>query len=386
MAKIEESLNRNLSSPAGSAIDGTRQAAPGGDRSQAWSRSTTLVIEHLPIPYFLLAFIAAAWVGSEQVFEYLCETGMPWNLSGCVFGPPSNAIAGNVVKYFVLPALTLYMLVMLRILKRTAVGSLAELRPAVLIDDEAYDGLVYRMVSTNRRLEIALLFASIVGVYLIFVLFDIPLAVTTNSHAAEFGAGALFILSAYVLFGWAFLTLVTSAFQIGNALGRLAHRPLAVNIYDHGNLLPFGHIALVYSLTLVGVILILLIGLGHPTQLSSWATIIILSSASLAALVVPLWGVNRQMRESRHVELARIHEQLKNLHETLLSPEAIDSKELADSSSRVMSLVNLRKVVLETPTWPYRDTLTIIRAIAIAIAPILYFVLTQIIANLITGK
>jgi hypothetical protein len=373
---MAQPVNAGVSLPVEptSSPTGQTAAATGADHFGRWMPWTTLLVERIPLPYVVIALLAAFIVLVEQGFEFFLEVGTLQN--------PTPALLLRLARHLVLPILTFYMVMMLKTLKTSTVRQLDELRPAVRIDDAEYDTHVHRMVNTNWRVEVALLFVSVVGVFLLFDAFGTPLELTTNIRADQFGPMTGVILSPYVIFGWAFLVLIFSAVQVANALGKLANRPLAVNIYDPGDLLPFGHIALVYSLSLAGVILILLIGLGQPTQASSWAVIIALSLASFVALVIPLRGVNHQMRDARHAELEKIHAQLRTIHDRVLNDVNLDREELGHISERTGTLVNLRNVVLSTPTWPYRDTLMIVRVVAIAIAPLLYFMLTQLLAGL----
>lgn len=359
-------------------------ATPGGpaatraDNVRRWSRWARLLIERTPIPYWVIVCLATLIVGAEQVMEFVLDMGTAQT-------PPSGMPA-RLTSYLVLPIFTLYVLLMMRTLKSSTVRALAELRPSVRVSDDEYDNHVYRMVNTSPRVELALLFISVVGVYLLYGLANNSLALTNTVRASQLGAALILVLGPYVIFGWAFLAFVFSTLQLGRALGKLAYRPLSVNIYDVGNLLPFGHISLIYSLAVAGGILILLVGLGQPTQPSSWAVIIMLSVASVAALVFPLRGVNQQMREARHRELERIHAQLRSIHDIILERMDLEPDALSRAATRIGALVDLRKVVLETPTWPYRDTLMIVRAIVVAIAPLMYFILTQIITGFFFAK
>lgn len=363
-----ELTNSATSPPASSSEDNIRR----------WASWTLLLVERLPLPFVLIVLIETLIVGGEQFFEFVTELGTLQH-------PITDMLVG-FARHLVLPILLVYMLLMLKRLKTSTVRSLAELRPSVQINDSEYDNHVYRMVNTNRRVELALLLVSAVGVFFLFDPTGIASNSTTTLNPSPFGLGTILILTPYILFGWVFLTHIFSALQLGNALGKLAQCRLSVNIYDPGNLLPFGHIALIYSLSVAGVILLLLIGLGQPTQPSSWAVITLLLVSGMVALVIPLWGVNQQMRDARHAELERIHEQLRLVHERILNETNLDPAELAQMSSRTSTLVNLRKVVLETPTWPYRDTLMIVRAFAISIAPVLYFVLQLFILNVIASS
>ena len=337
------------------------------ERRRRWLRWTT-VFERLPVSYAWTAiFASAAIMITEQVFEHWA--GGFWS---------ADVTTEMLKRRLTLPVLTVYMLVMLRVLKRTAIKALTELRPAVQIGDQEYDNRVRRMVGTNQRMEVLLLLASAVIVGLVFVVMHSPFPIYGWVYLPPNFLVALVILAGYTLFGWIGLTLVYSTLRFGRALGNLARSPLEVNVFDPTNLLPFGRLALIHSLSPAGVILILIISLGRPTGALDYMVILLASLASLMALVIPLLGVHEQMDEAKDKALVRIHEEFKGLYKVLLDGPHLETKEIGDLTNRTGTLVNLRKLIQESPTWPFRDAATTMRALVAAMSPLIYFLLIEI--------
>ena len=147
--------------------------------------------------------------------------------------------------------------------------------------------------------------------------------------------------------------------RLGKALGELTHKPLALNVYDTNNVVPLGRLALVLSLAPVGVILILLFGLGTPTGPLSWLSFMLASGAAVLALVLPLRGVHHQMDHVKRTTLADINRELSEIQREVLDPNPLDATRTALISNRTNTLVTLRKVVQEGPTWPFRDSVAV---------------------------
>src|SRR5512147_3051574 len=93
-----------------------------GDKWVQWSR---LWVETLPVSYWVIVALAVIVVALEQALEQTLSVRA---------GSPASDIP---VARFVLPGLTLYMLFMLRTLKRRGLKNLRLLRPSVKVDDQA---------------------------------------------------------------------------------------------------------------------------------------------------------------------------------------------------------------------------------------------------------
>jgi hypothetical protein len=193
------------------------------------------------------------------------------------------------------------------------------------------------------------------------------------------GPSAAIILAGYVVLGWAILSLVYATIQRAQALGRLSHEPIEVDVFDTTKLLPLGNIALATALAPAGIIVILLVGYGRPSQPLSWAVLLLAMLASVLALILPLRGIHRQMQRARYAALARLNGHLRAMYEQVNSPVDIDMTESALRNNKVAALTSLRATVLQMTTWPFRDSLAFGRAVLIASAPVIYTVISELI-------
>jgi hypothetical protein len=174
-------------------------------------------------------------------------------------------------------------------------------------------------------------------------------------------------------------SLVYTAVMHSIGLGRLANRPLIVNVYNPENLLPFGYHALLHSVALAGVIFIPSLLLGRPGSPASLMLISVNTIGSLMALILPLIGVYRQIRAAKIQTLANLSAQLTQLQDSLLGRPRTPSESMADLSARATALVTLRKTIHESPNWPFRGTTGVVRAMVAATSPLIYFVLIEIV-------
>jgi hypothetical protein len=193
------------------------------------------------------------------------------------------------------------------------------------------------------------------------------------------GLAAAVVLVQYTLVGWAVLMLVWGTIRRARALGELSREPLEVDVFDTTNLLPLGNIALATALAPAGVVVILLFGFGRPTSPVSWTLLILVTLASLFALLLPLRGVHRQMDAAKDNALTAINARLREGYELVNGLKAPTAEQIASVNHRVSTLVNLRKTVGEMTTWPFRDTLAFGRAVLIALAPLIYTVINELI-------
>ena len=188
----------------------------------------------------------------------------------------------------------------------------------------------------------------------------------------------MFISANYVLLGWLLLSLAYAGVRHAQALSALAGAPLRVNAFDPSNLLPFGRLSLLHSLSVAGAILIPLILRGPPTQVTGYL-VTLLSVASLLAIFIPLWGVHRQIVNAKGAVSANIYEQLYEIQETLLHGTNVDAQTLKMLADRTGTLVNLRKTLLEAPSWPFRSEAALVRATLAATSPLIYFIINRLI-------
>jgi len=187
------------------------------------------------------------------------------------------------------------------------------------------------------------------------------------------------VLAEYSIVGWAMGSLVWATIRRTQALGELSREPLHVDVFDTENVLPFGNIALATALAPAGVVVILLVGFGRPSSPLSLTLLVLVTLASLFALLLPLRGIHGQMERAKEHALADINKRLRTSYEELRAQPPPTGASLADLNGRVGTLVALRKTVGEMTTWPFRDTLAFGRAVLIALAPLIYTIVNELI-------
>lgn len=332
-----------------------------------WQACTRLSLDRLPIPFWATALILSLVVLAEQVMERTTLASMPYAKS-----------LGLVGYRLALPLLTFYMLLALKALKTSSVPKLARLRPAVQVGDGAYSDYVRRILYTSPRAEAGLLVLSLVVVLAWFVVLDLPVPLLASVYLPSHPLQALFVILAYVIFGWAGLTLVYSSTRFGFGLGALAQRPLKVNVFDPADLLPFGGLSLRHSLTVAVTILLLIIPLGRPTEPGEYAVVLLASLASLSALILPLWGVHKQMERAREVAASRISEELQRCQERLMEDSELDLAAATELANRTDKLIALRTTMYKSPSWPFRNASSVFRVSLAALSPLIYFILSEV--------
>jgi hypothetical protein len=330
-----------------------------------WCAWPAIALERLPWPYPVSVALLTLLAVGEQILEYALEQGATGGQ------PPMSPL-----RLAVFPILVAYILIHLGILKRAAVEALAELRPTVLVGDEEYEGRVRSMVAASPRVELGLMVASLALVLVLFAVLRADLLNTNRSLPASVPAAA-FIVAMYALLGWLLLTVVYTSLRHARGLYALAHRPLTINVFDPASLLPFGWLGLIQSLPLVGIVLVPLILFGPPT--GGGYLVIGVSAVSFLALFVPLWGVHAQIDRAHERALADIYGQIERIRDILFQGVDADVPNLAALADRTALLMNLRKVIQETPNWPFRDSAAVARAIVAVTSPLVYVVLTELI-------
>jgi hypothetical protein len=336
-----------------------------------WSSWTMTALDRVRMPYAWLIVIWAAGAAVAQALEYMLRD------------PRFQRSGADVRGGLVYVGLNVYILLYLRLLRRQAMAELTALRPAVQVDDHVYDCQARHALNADRRVEALILLASAT----LWTLIIVVLSANELWAPARARPGGLLILGyvwlSYVLLGWLALTLIYTTIRCARGLGALAHCPLVVNVFDPKNLLPFGRLSLLYSAAPVGLILIPLIGLGRPTQMAGYL-ITGFAVVSLLLLFVPLWGVHRQMVRARDAVLGNIHCRLMDAQDLLLSQPEIDAAGLKLLTDRTTIMVNLRKLIVDAPNWPFKSEAAVVRAILATTSPLIYFILNQFLLTLLS--
>ena len=334
----------------------------GAETSAGWK---VIALERLPIPYRWTAVALVLFAVFGQALDYTLDNPALYPLNADV-----------LTSKLVLIVLFVYVLVFMRVLKREGLKCLVLLRPVVETTDARYDDCARRMINATGLVEMLL---SVVSVVVVVGLFLLPPSELLAKAAGQ-RIPALFVAVIslnYVLLGWLLLSLVYAAIRYARGLRCLAGQPLAVNAFDPTNLLPAGRLSLLYSMAAAGLVLIPLVLLGPPTR--GGYVVIPLSIATLLALFVPLWGVHRQINATKHRVLRNIHDQLMQVQVRLLDLSTPEAQELVALSQRTTTLVSLRTLIVQAPSWPFRNEAAIFRATVAALSPLVYVVLTQLV-------
>ena len=323
-----------------------------------------LALERIPIPYPLLVALVGLMAAVEQMLEYSTAVQM-----GALMPNPLSQATVFVVLF-------VYILIVLRILKRAALGALVELRPSVFISDEAYDRHVYQMVNASWGIEVGLLVCSIVIVVLLFGVAGSDLMILGGGFPASLPLKG-FMAFTYVFLGWLLLSLIYATIRQARALGALAHCPLEVNVYHPANLFPFGRLSVWHGVAIVGLVMIPLLILGMPSR--AGFLVIGFSAIGLAAVFIPLWGVHEQISHAKAKALNTMSQQLFDVQTQWLDPLNHSTDESKRLSDRINMLLTLRKVIAESPNWPFKSEAALVRAAIAATSPLIYFFINQLI-------
>jgi hypothetical protein len=283
-----------------------------------------------------------------------------------------------------------YMLVIGRIIERMVNRSLATLDALINVDPDRFRDYMARMRRPGLGVDLILLAISAGVVLVLFLALRTSLPIddtVTNTpvYLPANGVMAIAIVVQYTLVGWAVLALVWSTISRARALGELSREPLEIDVFDTSNVLPLGNIALATALAPAGVIVILLFGFGAPSMAVSWTLLLLVTLASLLALLLPLRGIHRQMDAAKESALASLNARLRASYEEASAAVPPSPEDTTRLNHRVATLVNLRKTVGEMTTWPFRDTLALGRAVLIATAPLIYTVINELITFFVIG-
>jgi hypothetical protein len=281
-----------------------------------------------------------------------------------------------VARTFVFPALVVYLLVALKILRDRTQRTLEELRPTVLIGDEVYASVVRRTIAPNSRRDALLASTAVIVVVALWAGLRAYL-LNAETCLPGFVPIAASIVTVYAFFGWLLLSFVSASIRHARGLRELANSPLDINIFDPSSLLPFGQLSLLHSYSAVGLVLIPVVLYGLPTR--GGYLVVFLAMISLMSLFVPLWGVHQQMVDAKKAALTIIHQQLADIQASLLGGPEVDTASIAALGAHTSTLVHLRELVRQSPSWPFRDSATLARAIAASVSPLLYFILYEVI-------
>jgi len=348
---------------------GTIRAGGARDRSIPPSLRERL----LRTPPVLVLGIAIVLVIAGQLVEDLADSE-PLQLLA-----PTSAL-----RRWTLIVAVVYMIVISRAVDQYVQRSLRALAAVVHLAPDRFAAYADQMRRPGLVIDSILIVASAIVVAALYLVLgtSLPIDDPVIPGLERFlpqGLGALVVLVQYTVIGWAVLTLVHATFRRARALGSLSAERLDIDVFDTSNLLPLGNIALATSLAPAGIVVIMLFGFGIPTAPVSWGLLVLVTIASLVALLLPLRGIHRQMDVAKEGALSTINANLRQVYEQVSVDKQVTTEEAARFNNRTTTLVNLRKTVGEMTTWPFRDTLALGRAVLVATAPLIYTVITELI-------
>jgi len=345
---------------------------------QRRARRSTIAAPDLARPMdraapLLVLVVAVALVVAGQLIEDLSDS-QPLQM----FSPPI------ALRRWTLILAVLYSLGISMVIDRMVGQSLVALDRLVRLNPARFQAYMTSMRRQSLGHDAVLLAAAAAFVGVIFLGLQTSLPIddpVTNApmYLPANWAAALIVLAEYGLVGWAMGSLVWATVRRTRALGELSREPMHVDVFDTENVLPFGNIALATALAPAGVVVILLFGFGRPSSPLSWTLLVLVTLASLFALLQPLRGIHRQMDRAKERALADINRRLRESYDELRGQPTPSGASLTDLNSRVGTLIALRKTVAEMTTWPFRDTLAFGRAVLIALAPLIYTVVNELI-------
>jgi hypothetical protein len=331
-----------------------------------WAQWPMTALERIRLPYpwivVLMALLGAASVALDASARY--------RLYGVW---PARDVAVGVSSVVV----GVYILIYMRLIKRSSGRALAQLRPSVQISDQEYESYVRRFLRAHGGIEILLVCLAVL--LMVFFLVLPPNQLRGLPHRTPVDFAAMIVDAFYwtVLF-YLLLSLVYISIRNARALGGLAKRPLEINVFDPVGLLPLGRLGLIQSLGFVGVFLIPLVIIGPPSRQGGGWFVIGLSVLGVLAVFVPLWGVHQQILKARGRVLTSIYADLLAVQQILLQSSAQETEQLRTLSQRSEVLFQFRKQVLAGPSWPFRSSGAVWRAIIAASSPLAYFFLNHV--------
>jgi len=321
----------------------------------------------------LIVVGAVALVAGGQIAEDIADS------------PPLQMLAPDAaVGRWTIIVAVLYMLATAGWVDRAVDRWILALDGVFTLDRNRFERYAEGLRRPRTPVQVALLVASAVIVLAVFEVLGSSLPtddpVTKQPlFMPPMGPGAAVILAGYTVVGWAILSLIYATIKRAQSLGQLSREPIEVDVFDTTKLLPLGNIALATALAPAGIIVILLVGYGRPSQPLSWAILLLAMLASVLALILPLRGIHRQMARARYAALSRISGHLRAMYEQVNDGTEIDMTESALRNNKVAALTSLRATVLQMTTWPFRDSLAFGRAVLIASAPLIYTVISELI-------
>jgi len=208
----------------------------------------------------LIVVGAVALVAGGQIAEDIADS------------PPLQMLAPDAaVGRWTIIVAVLYMLATAGWVDRAVDRWILALDGVFTLDRNRFERYAEGLRRPRTPVQVALLVASAVIVLAVFEVLGSSLPtddpVTKQPlFMPPMGPGAAVILAGYTVVGWAILSLIYATIKRAQSLGQLSREPIEVDVFDTTKLLPLGNIALATALAPAGIIVILLVGYGRPSQ------------------------------------------------------------------------------------------------------------------------
>jgi hypothetical protein len=316
-------------------------------------------IRHIPLPYLLTCALIGLALAALNLFIYRPVTRVRVDLPAYFWA-----------RFMVSPLFIAYSLAALHYLHRATEEMLSSFRPVVLVTDEEYARLSQRMLTVERRVDVAL---SLVGMLAASVGFITQFTILRRaSFFARFPVVGAIEAGELALMGLctALFTYVGIARGIG--LYRLVRHPLAIDVFDTSNLAPLYYLSLKLTLALVGLVgvpVLMFRGMVvvAPLQIGIYTAG---ATSALVAFFLPLWGVHQQTAAVRQRELDVLRARLRALYYDLREEET-ERAHTRDVANEVAALLHYESAIQRMPTWPYQTALIGLQAISPLALPLL---------------
>jgi hypothetical protein len=272
------------------------------------------------------------------------------------------------------PAITVYTLLVLPVLRRLRDDAIKSFRPLVTRDDDDVHRLLAGASLFNRRREWLALGIAAVGATVLsrpWWGYYPPMLTLHFMGMAALGLG---------MTGW----FIYSSLSGTRLFSDLRCYPLDINVFDLKPLDPIGRWSLGIALALIaGTTLSLLFVTQHVLFLETVIIYVPLIVAPVSVFFLNMWSTHRVMIEAKERELARVRASMETAYEAL--NEQASKGEIEDTAALLSSFsawVTLETRVEAVSEWPY--TRSILRSLAAsALAPIVVVTVGEVLLDLL---
>lgn len=292
----------------------------------------------------------------------------------------SDITTALFLKRFIVPGIIVYSFLCVQALQKSLQNTLSQIRPYVLLRDEEFNFYFKRARHKYKAIKSSLFLLALIEMILFFKIlnFKLPMSDGQNTLPDSFFI-SLLIISTYAVLGWILLVLVVSAMKFSKILSNLSKEQILINVFDTTNLLPFGKFSLIQSISIAGLVIILIAFLGRPRQFIEYLVVIFLSSGSFLALILPLLSIRAQILRKKQEVLEQLNKQFQLVQKQIMFQAELNREALEEIVEKQEKLSKIKQSVISSPNWPFINFAAIAKAVATAASPLIYLVLTRLV-------